>query len=294
MPFIQRSAQRLLLAATFLAVTPVAAATGDLLIAPTRLVLEDGRGGQVILNNIGDAPATYRISLQLERMNDQHGLDDIDEANATPTEKAALAMISYAPRRIVLAPNQPQAIRVGARFPDGLPDGEYRAHMLFRAVPDAKPQPIATQVRPGLSIAITPLYGIAIPVIVRKGALTASVAIADVHRCPATAPAAQPAPSPVSPPPPTIRRAAGALCLTLTRDRTRSTYGTVRVSVPGIAKPMIEAVGVGVYTEVSRIRLAFDVDAATLARLTGAVKVEYVAAAEAGGATLAQTTAMLR
>ena len=46
-------------------------------------------------------------------------------------------MIVYAPRRVTLAPRQPQSIRIAARAPQGLPDGEYRVHMLFRAIPPA-------------------------------------------------------------------------------------------------------------------------------------------------------------
>ena len=48
-------------------------------------------------------------------------------------------MIIYAPRRVTLAPHEPQAIRIAARPPQGLPDGEYRVHMLFRAIPPATP-----------------------------------------------------------------------------------------------------------------------------------------------------------
>jgi P pilus assembly chaperone PapD len=68
-------------------------AQGDLLIAPTRLVL-DGRGGaEVILSNQGNEPETYRISLELRRMDENGNLVTVDESSANATEKAALAMI---------------------------------------------------------------------------------------------------------------------------------------------------------------------------------------------------------
>ena len=41
-------------------------------------------------------------------------------------ESAAEAMILYAPRKVTLPPNQPQSIRINARAPQGLADGEYR------------------------------------------------------------------------------------------------------------------------------------------------------------------------
>ena len=111
------------------------AGVGDLLVAPTRVVLNGRRGTEVILNNIGDDVATYRISAELRRMTPDGKLDDVADPNTT--EKAAQEMILYAPRKVTLPPNQPQAIRLSARAPEGLPDGEYRVHMLFRAIPDA-------------------------------------------------------------------------------------------------------------------------------------------------------------
>ena len=122
--------------ATAAIAAPAPVLANDLLVAPTRVVLEGSRGTQVILNNIGTEEATYRISLELRRMTADGGLEEVEIPNET--EEAALGMIRYAPRRVVLPPNQPQAIRIGARAPEGLPDGEYRVHMLFRAIPRAR------------------------------------------------------------------------------------------------------------------------------------------------------------
>ncbi|WP_260581654.1 hypothetical protein [Sphingopyxis sp. PET50] len=164
------------------AAVPVQAA-GDLLVAPTRVVLDGSRGTEVVLNNIGAEPATYRISLEIKRMTALGGLDEIDEADANDAEKAALDMISFSPRRVTLPPNQPQVIRVGVRVPEGTPPGEYRAHMLFRAVPDAAPaaDPAKPATTGGVSIALTPIYGITIPVIVRVGDLGAEARIGEAR-----------------------------------------------------------------------------------------------------------------
>ena len=127
-------------AMTALLLTPSAAqAAGDLLVAPTRIIFDGQRGTEVILNNIGSETATYRISLELRRMNAEGRLDDVTPEQENEIEKAAKGMIRYAPRRVTLPPNQPQAIRLGIRAPQGLADGEYRAHLLFRAIPKAKP-----------------------------------------------------------------------------------------------------------------------------------------------------------
>lgn len=47
---------------------PATAGVGDLLVAPTRIVLNGSRGTEIVLSNIGDEVATYRISVELRRM----------------------------------------------------------------------------------------------------------------------------------------------------------------------------------------------------------------------------------
>ena len=55
---------------------PVLAA-GDLLVAPTRVVLDGPRGTEVFLNNVGAQPATYRISIELKRMMPSGQVEDV-------------------------------------------------------------------------------------------------------------------------------------------------------------------------------------------------------------------------
>jgi len=249
-----------------------AKAAGDLLVAPTRVILDGARGTEVILNNVGTQPATYRISLELRRMTASGQLEEVVPETATDKEKATLAMITYAPRRVVLPPNQPQAIRIGARLAQGMPDGEYRAHMLFRAIPEATPA-TASQVREGLSIALTPIYGVTIPIIVRKGALQATAALSDIRM---------------------TKNADGpALSFTLARSGDRSTYGRIRVTKAGAAKPLYEARGIAVYAEVGSRTVALPVAPELAAQMTGPVKVEYLEDSDTGG-LIAQASAVLR
>ncbi len=247
---------------------------GDLLVAPTRVVLQGARGTEVILNNIGAAPATYRISLELRRMTPEGKLDDVDPAKANATEAAALAMISYAPRRVTLPPNQPQSIRIGIRAPEGLPDGEYRAHMLFRAIPVAKPVVASAEPKEGVSIALTPIYGVTIPIIVRKGSLSATAAISDAR----------------------VGKGADGqeFSFALARAGTRSTYGRIRVTKPGLPKPLIEARGIAIYAETKDRRVIFPVDAALAAALKGPVKIDYLEDNDAGGGSIASLDTVIR
>src|SRR5688572_5583554 len=94
-----RAASLFLVVPMLMVAAPVAqAGVGDLLVAPTRIVLNGRRGTEVILNNVGDDVATYRVTAELRRMGPDGRLIDVTEPN--PAEKAAQEMVLYAPRRI--------------------------------------------------------------------------------------------------------------------------------------------------------------------------------------------------
>ena len=258
----------LLSAAALGAAASPALASGDLLVAPTRVILDGSRGTEVVLSNIGSAPATYRISLEIKRMTAEGGLDEIAEENATPAERAALDMIVFSPRRVTLPPNQPQVVRVGVRVPEGLPPGEYRAHMLFRAVPDVVPA-VGAEAKPegaGVSIALTPIYGITIPVIVRVGDLGAEAVIGDAW-------VSEGADGP-------------AFNFDLSRTGSRSVYGDIEVTRPGVAEPLLVARGIAVYPEVGARKVSLRVPDEVAAKLKGPVRIRYSDDREIGGGTI--------
>ena len=262
------------LAATPLALVaaPLSAGVGDLLVAPTRIILDGRRGTEIILNNIGDDVATYRVSVELRRMTPAGLLETVTVPNARET--AAEAMILYAPRKVTLPPNQPQSIRINARAPEGLADGEYRVHLLFRAIPDSRPVTAAPP-KEGVSFHLTPVYGVTIPVIVRLGNLTAKAGIANVQK--------------------STTDGKPAVTLDLSRSGDRSTFGEVRVTKAGMSEPLAVVGGVALYTEIATRRVSVPIDARFAAQATGPVKVEYIEK-NAGGAlvTIAETTAILR
>src|SRR5687768_1620831 len=266
------------LAATVLAVSlsllagPASAGIGDVLVAPTRLVLDGRKGAEVILNNIGEEPATYRISVEFRRMTPDGGLVDLDQPTAE--DKLAEEMIVYAPRRVTLAPHQPQSIRVSARAPQGLPDGEYRVHMLFRAIPPAPPVTVQPSDVKGVRFALIPVYGVTIPVIVRFGNLQAKAGIANVHLDKKDGK-------------PTVE-------LDLSRSGDRSTFGEVRVLKPGVKNPIAIQRAVAVYKEINTRRVSIPVDEAFKGSLAGPVTVQYVETYDDGSHTIAETQAVLR
>lgn len=266
-------------------------AAGDLLVAPTRVVLDGPRGTEVFLNNVGQQTATYRISMELKRMLPSGQVEDVAPDVATEREKSTLSMISYAPRRVTLAPNQPQAIRIGVRAPADLPDGEYRAHILFRAIPDAVAAvPATSELSQGVSIALTPIYGVTIPIIIRKGSLKVTAAISGVQKV-----RIDPTNNEIlTTTPKSGVDAIDAISFTLARSGDRSTYGRIRVTKPGLAKPLFEARGIAVYTEVSSRVVTLPIPPEVAAQLVGPTKVEYLEDNDTGGGTIAVAQVVIR
>lgn len=251
---------------------PAAAGVGDLLVAPTRIILDGGRGAEVILNNIGTETATYRISVELRRMRADGTFEDVTAP--TEAETAARDMIVYAPRRVTLPPRQPQTIRISARAPAGLPDGEYRVHMLFRAIPPAQP-PVRTPADfRGIGFALTPVYGVTIPVIVRLGNLSAQAGIANVSKVEA--------------------EGRPAVSLELSRTGSRSTFGELRVLRAGLEEPIAVQRGVAVYTELASRRVVLPIDERFAANASGPVTVQYLETVNGVTTKLAETSAVLR
>lgn len=251
----------------------VPAQANDLLVAPTRIILNGSRGTEVILNNIGTEEAAYRISLELRRMTTDGGLEDVEVPNET--EESALGMIRYAPRRVVLPPNQPQAIRIGVRPPRDIPDGEYRAHMLFRAIPRPRSVTEETEGRgEGFRIRLIPIYGITIPIIVRHGNLTATAAIAN----------------------PRIVEENGvqAVGFDLSRQGDRSVYGEVIVTRPGVDVPLARARGIAVYAEIDNRSVIIPISEEFQGSIAGPVRIQYREPDSTGGRLIAEIDAVLR
>lgn len=276
MPFsasVRRFAIALSVLPILLAPAP-AVAQGDLLVAPTRVIINGAGNAEVVLSNIGNQAATYRIGLELRRMEPDGDFADVTEAEASATEKAALEMLRYAPKRITLLPGQPQAIRLSARPAPELPDGEYRVHMSFRAVPPAlSPEVAQEQAATGqLAIRLTPVYGITIPVFVRKGRLEAAATIAN----------------------PRLGGNDTSKWLELDMRRTgqRSVYGEILGKRGG--EQVFQIKGVAIYPEVQGRTIKVPLTAEQAAKLTGPIRIEYRELPENGGQLIAEVTSTVR
>lgn len=274
MTLLKKISRRAAVAALMFTGAVQPALASDLLVAPTRILLDGQRGAEVILNNIGSETATYRVSIELRRMTEEGRLQEVSDEESNAIEQAAKQMIRYAPRRITLPPNQPQAIRIGIRPPEGLADGEYRAHLLFRAIPKPRPVTEAANNAGGLSIALTPIYGVTIPVIIRQGQLESTAALANAR----------------------LEQTGNgsAFAVDLSHSGTRSTYGELRIRPQGGGEPILVANGIAIYPEISQRTVQLPIPAEIAAKLRGPMSIEYFEAPEAGGSLIASIDQVLR
>lgn len=248
-------------------------AQGDLLVAPTRVILDGSRGSEIVLSNIGSEEATYRISLELRRMTEDGKLVTVEKVDANGIEEASLGMIRYAPRRITLPPGQPQAVRLAARPGADLSDGEYRVHMSFKAIP--RPREVTQNEATGdeVSFRLIPIYGITIPVIVRHGRLEAQVALTQ---------------------PSIIQGENGPeLAMSIERSGESSTYGALHVVKPGLDKPILLAGGIAVYPEIGTRQVRINLTPEEAAQLKGRARIEYRELPEQGGGLIASIDGMI-
>ncbi len=250
-----------------------ASAQGDLLVAPTRVILDGSRGTEVILSNIGSEEATYRIGLELRRMLENGRLVPIERTEANAVEEAALGMIRYAPRRITLPPGQPQAVRLAARPGADLPDGEYRVHMSFKAIPKAREVSSQPQTDQSVSIQLIPIYGVTIPIIVRHGRVEAQVAITQ---------------------PSIVQGEDGPeLAMSISRAGDSSAYGELRVTKAGVADPIVQLTGLAIYPEIEARTVRVRLTPEQASALNGQLRIEYREMPEAGGGLLAAVDTVL-
>lgn len=157
-------------------------AQGNLLITPQRVVF-DGSNRTMNLNlaNTGSDSATYSISWKQIRMKCDGGFEEID----TPDEGQYFAdeYLRFYPRRVTLPPNESQVVKVQMIRNRHLIPGEYRSHLYFRSEPDVTPatvenNPLDTT---SVSLTLTPIFGITIPVIIRIGTNDAAITVTDAQ-----------------------------------------------------------------------------------------------------------------
>lgn len=221
----------------------MAKAQGDLLISPLRVSFEGSKKTQEInLANVGKDTATYAISIVDYRMKEDGGFEEVKVPDSG--QNFAGPYLRFFPRKVTLAPNEAQVVKIQLIKTAQMDSGEYRSHLYFRAVPDERPlgeKPGKDTA--GISIQLKPIFGITIPIIVRVGSYNGNVILSDVEV--------------------EMANDTPKLSFSFNRTGTMSVYGDIvveHISKSGKTTKVKLVKGVGVYTPINRRKLKIDLD----------------------------------
>lgn len=234
------------------------AAQGNLIISPNRVVF-DGRKQKEELNliNAGDETASYSVSFVQRRMKEDGSFEIIE----VPDEGQYFAdsYLRIYPRQITLGPGEAQVVVVQCLRKPDMKDGEYRSHLYFRLEKDSAPRDDESRGNNNaLSVQITPIFGMSIPIIIRSGKVNAITTLTDLK----------------------LENKEGSyLTLALNRTGNISVYGDLHVDfIPKQGKPIEIGVmkGVAVYTNITRRNVSIALTTPTGLMLhNGKLKVRY-------------------
>lgn len=158
-----------------------ASAQGNLLITPRRVVFEGAKRSEDLnLANTGQDTATYVVSFIQIRMKGDGSFERIETPDSG--QRFADPYLRLFPRTVTLPPGEAQTVKLQVRRTAGMEAGEYRSHLYFRAVPRQKPLgEKGVEQDSSISVKLTPIFGISIPVIVREGQTDAAVLLQEAR-----------------------------------------------------------------------------------------------------------------
>lgn len=221
------------LACLFLIPVSGAKAQGNLLVTPKRVVFDGSRRVMELnLANTGQDTAKYNVSIVQYRMTEDGAFEDITAPD--PGQNFADKYIRFFPRTVTLGPNESQVVKMQLTNTTGLPSGEYRSHVYFRAVPKevALGEDNSARDTSSVSVKLVPIFGITIPVIIRIGESTAKTTISNLEI-------------------ETVNDTTQRLSMTLNRSGNMSVYGDLKilyVSPDGKERVVGIVNGIAVYT----------------------------------------------
>ncbi|MFA6336140.1 MAG: hypothetical protein WCX48_11445 [Bacteroidales bacterium] len=248
---------------------------GNLLVAPIRVVFEGGKQREDLnLSNIGQDTAVYLISFLHYQMLEDGSFKQLGDTDVLTTPRADTYLRVF-PRRVTLPPGESQIVRLQYRKKAEMEVGEYRSHLYFRADKNATPLGLVKdEDTTRLSVSITPIFGISIPIIIRNGNLNLGLTLSDVSLT-------------------EISDTVFNLAVTINRTGERSAYGGLEATfVPDKGEPFLVGLanGVGVYTDISKRKYNLPVRVSKGVKLhSGKIVIRYVMPKDDGGRELART-----
>jgi hypothetical protein len=241
-------------------------AQGNLMITPMRVVFEGNKQREELnIVNLGKDTTTYSISFVQKRMKEDGSFTNIEKPDTG--QMFAEPFLRIFPRQVTLAPGEPQVIMLQCRRSADMLAGEYRSHLFFRSESDYKPLSIKNSVRDTtlLSVQLTPIFGMSIPIIIRSGVVNVSATLSDVKL-------------------ENQQEQAPRLSLTINRTGNISIFGDLSIQyIPDQGKPLQigEVKGVGVYTNIAKRHITIKLNYPSGKTIrNGKLKVQYVSNGE--------------
>jgi hypothetical protein len=151
-----------------------------LLVLPRRIVFEGNRRTQELnVANSGMDTAKYTISIIEIKMNDDGTFEELARPDSGTT--SASKHLRIFPRTVILGPNEAQTIKVHLMNAAKLSAGEYRSHIYIKALPKEQPEgKRLMKMVTNLSLKLTPVFGLTVPVIVRIGEYSGGITFSDI------------------------------------------------------------------------------------------------------------------
>jgi|TARA_B110000090_G_C13372754_1_gene442757 hypothetical protein len=240
-------------------------AQGDLLITPNRVVFE-GRERKKVLNllNIGKDATTFSVSFVQRRMNEDGSFTVITAPD--PGQMFADSYLRIYPRQVTLLPGEAQVIMLQLRRKSDMKTGEYRSHLYFRSEKNyAALGNKKENTSKAVSVQLTPIFGISIPVIIRSGEVNGIATLDNLKL---------------------QNQQDAQFTFTLNRKGNRSIYGDFTVEYfPIKGKSYIIGVkkGVAIYTTISKRNISIKLDKTPGINLNkGMLKLKYSSRSENG------------
>lgn len=240
---------------------------GDLLVTPSRVVFDNRKLKQEIsIVNKGKDSATYSISFVQKHMLEDGSFFNID--NPKEGQMYSDPYLRIFPRTVTLSPGEPQVIMVQYTRKSDMLAGEYRSHLYFRAEKSNKPlglEDIASNSKE-ISVMLSPVYGMSIPIIIRSGDVKVSSTISNMKM-------------------EVGKDKKEYIDFTINRVGNISLYGDIRVEFKpnnGKAFEVGNLNSVGVYTDIDKRNINLKLDNNSGKLLTkGKLKVQYFNNSEA-------------
>lgn len=251
---------------------------GNLLVTPIRVIFDDKKMREDLnVCNIGSDTAVYSISFLHYKMNMDGSFSE--SLNGDSTVQYADEYLRVFPKRVRLAPNESQTVRLQYRKLPTIKEGEYRSHLYFRV--DKTIQPLGYEERKDektMSISITPIFGISIPIFIRNGSLKSEVQLSDISLK-------------------AVNDSVSKLSVNLIRTGDMSVYGNLSVShssATGKITLLTKADGIGIYPELSKRMFTTTIRSkAMLGNLDGKLILTFSKPISEGGIVLSSTEYLL-